>query len=71
MRIVEYCGIPVKRQKKVYRKWWGGYDIQVTFYDRPPILVSPADWQTNSKNRYFDDPTVRRCEVVRKNYVAH
>lgn len=60
MRVVEYNGLPVKRQKKV-----GPNEIKVVFYDdNPPIVVTVKQWNQNSRNKYFDDPHVRRRDVV-------
>jgi len=58
MRIVEYNGVPVRRQHRVS----GG--IRVVFYDRAPIVVSQADWAKNHRDRFFDDPSVTRSAVV-------
>ena len=47
MRIVEYNGVPVKRQKRV-----GKNLIRVTFYDgQETIFVTFEEWQKNSSNR--------------------
>lgn len=59
MRIVEYRGIPVKRQ------YWVARGIKVVFYDRAPIVISPSDWAKNHTNKFFDDPSVKRSAVVR------
>lgn len=62
MRIVEYGGLPVKRQKKI-----GPNEIKITFYDNnPPIVVTGAQWEKYSRNRYYDDPCVKRSEVVHR-----
>lgn len=67
MRVVEYNGLPVKRQKKV-----GPNEIKVVFYDdNPPIFVTVKDWNKNSRNRYFDDPSIKRRDVVHKHAVAY
>jgi hypothetical protein len=60
MRIVEYNGAPVKRQTKV-----GPDQIKVVFYDRAPIIVTSQQWAQNARHRFFDDPAVRRRDVVR------
>lgn len=60
MRIVEYNGIPVKRQKKT-----ASGKIKVTFYDARYKIVTPQEWARNHRDRYFDDPSIRRCDVVR------
>ncbi|NDD53131.1 hypothetical protein EBZ39_04490 [bacterium] len=70
MRIVEYRGVPVKRQKRIFDHDGVDLGIRITFYDgRAPIVVSTDDWQKNSKNRYFG-PEAKRCEVVRSFAVA-
>jgi hypothetical protein len=69
MRIVEYNGVPVKRQKRI-NKWGSPHEIRVVFYDRPPIVVTPEEWEANAKNKYFDNPSIRRCNVVRQNAVV-
>lgn len=58
MRTVEFRGSAVKRQRKI-----GPDQILIVFYDRPPEVVSAAEWETFSQNRYHTD--VRRCDVVR------
>ena len=60
MRIVAYKGRPVRRQRRT-----NDGRILVTFYDRSHIAVSPEDWERNSTNEYFDDPCLRRRDVVR------
>lgn len=60
MRIVEYSGVPVKRQKKV-----GSDQIKVFFYDRAPIVVTAREWAHSARDRFFDDPAVRRRDVMR------
>jgi hypothetical protein len=61
MRIVEYHGTSVKRQKRI-----GPNQIKVVFYDRHPIIVAEEQWARNSANRFIDHPNVRRREVVRQ-----
>jgi hypothetical protein len=61
MRIVEYKGSPVKRQKKV-----GPDQILLIFFTRPPIVVTPEEWSRNRCNRFIDDPAFRRRDVVRQ-----
>jgi hypothetical protein len=60
MRVVEFDGDAVKRQKKI-----GANKILVVFYDRPPIVVTPAEWAARSANRYYSGD-VRRRDVVRQ-----
>jgi len=67
MRVVEYNGLPVKRQKKI-----GLNEIKIAFYDdNPPIVVTVKEWVQNSCNRYFDDPSIKRRDVVHKHVAAH
>lgn len=61
MRIVEYEGSPVKRQKKI-----GPDQILLTFYTRPPMVVTPEEWARNRCNRFIDDSSARRRDVVRQ-----
>ena len=61
MRIVEYNGSPVKRQKKV-----GPDQILLVFFTRPPMVVTSDEWSKNRCNRFIDDPTARRRDVVRQ-----
>lgn len=58
MRVVEFRGFAVKRQRKV-----GPNQILVVFYNRPPEVVSADEWSTFSTNQYYED--ARRCNVVR------
>ena len=60
MRIVAYNGKPVRRQRRT-----ADGQILVTFYAGPPIVIAPEDWERNSTNEYFDDPNLRRRDVVR------
>lgn len=59
MRVVEFRGYAVKRQRKI-----GPDQILVVFYNRPPEVVSADEWETFSTNQYFDDG-VKRSDVVR------
>jgi hypothetical protein len=61
MRIVEYNGQAVKRQRKR-----PDGQILVVFYDHAPIAVTPREWRENSRSVYFDDPELRRRDVVRQ-----
>lgn len=65
MRIVEYNGHAVKRQRKL-----ADGQILITFYDQAPVAVTPQDWRANSKSVYFDSPNVRRRDVVRQPALA-
>jgi len=60
MRVVEFDGAAVKRQKKI-----GAGKILVVFYDRPPHVVTPEEWATRAVNRYYSGD-VRRRDVVRQ-----
>lgn len=64
MRIVEYAGQPVRRQRKLDQN-----KILICFYNRAPLVVTPAEWVKNSQNKYFPD-TLSRKDVV-KNYAHH
>jgi hypothetical protein len=59
MRVVEFRGYAVKRQRKI-----GSDQILVVFYNRPPEVVSADEWETFSTNQYFD-AGVKRSDVVR------
>jgi hypothetical protein len=59
MRVVEFRGSAVKRQRKI-----GPDQILIVFYDRAPEVVSVNEWETFSKNQYYEND-VRRCDVVR------
>lgn len=59
MRVVEFRGSAVKRQRKI-----GSDQILIVFYDREPEVVSVDEWETFSKNQYYEND-VRRCDVVR------
>jgi hypothetical protein len=59
MRVVEFRGYAVKRQRKI-----GPDQILVVFYNRAPEVVSADEWETFSTNQYFD-AGVKRSDVVR------
>jgi hypothetical protein len=59
MRVVEFRGAAVKRQRKI-----GPNQILVVFYNSPPEVVSADEWETFSTNQYYEED-VRRCDVVR------
>jgi hypothetical protein len=65
MRVVEYNGVAVKRQRKI-----GANEILLVFYDQPPLVVSSKDWEKYSQNRYYNDG-VKRSEVVRRAVATH
>lgn len=60
MRVVEFDGEAVKRQKKI-----DADKIRVVFYNRPPIVVTVEEWETRSHNKYYSGD-VRRRDVVRQ-----
>jgi hypothetical protein len=75
MRVVEFEGYAVRRQRQV-KDAHGNIAISVTFYDpeKPAIVVSPATWKSGMTNKYYDDPNIRRRDVVRRNdnlFVCH
>jgi hypothetical protein len=59
MRVVEFRGAPVKRQRKI-----NADQLLLTFYDRPPQVVTVEEWATCTNNKYYSGD-VRRCDVVR------
>lgn len=59
MRVVEFDGEAVKRQRKI-----GADKILVVFYNRPPLVVTPEEWQSRSRNKFYAGD-VRRRDVVR------
>jgi hypothetical protein len=65
MRVVEYNGVAVKRQKKI-----GELEIRLFFYDQPPLVVSSKDWEKYAQNKYYTGD-VKRSEVVRRAVTAH
>lgn len=60
MRIVTFYGIAVKRQKKL-----PDGNILVQCYDRPAQVVTPAEWDRESSNKFFA-AGIRRRDVVRQ-----
>lgn len=66
MRIVQYDGHAVKRQRKI-----SDNEILITFYSREPLVVTPQEWERNAENKYFDDPSLRRRDVVRQAVASH
>lgn len=59
MRVVTFRGSAVKRQRKI-----GDGKILLVFYSRPPVVVTPAEWETEKQNNYYD-AGVRRRDIVR------
>jgi len=59
MRVVTFRGSAVKRQRKI-----GDDKILLVFYSRPPIVVTPQEWEVEKQNTYYD-AGVRRRDVVR------
>jgi hypothetical protein len=59
MRVVEFRGFAVKRQRKI-----GPDQILLVFYDRPPEVVSVDEWATFSNDQYYASD-VKRRDVVR------
>lgn len=59
MRVVEFRGVPVKRQRKI-----NDDQLLLTFYDRPPQVVTVEEWATFANNKYYSGD-VRRRDVVR------
>ena len=60
MRVVTFRGAAVKRQRKI-----GDDKILLSFYSRPPIVVSCSEWEAEKQNIYYE-AGVRRRDVVRK-----
>lgn len=65
MRVVEYSGVAVKKQRKI-----NGRDLLLTFYDQTQKIVSIKDWEQNAANKYYD-ASVRRRDVVRAPAAIH
>jgi hypothetical protein len=59
MRVVTFRGGAVKRQRKI-----SDNTILVVFYSRPPMVVTPAEWETEKQNMFYD-ASVKRREIVR------
>lgn len=59
MRVVEFSGVAVKRQRKI-----NADQMLITFYNKPPQVISVKDWERFSGSRYYDN-NVRRRDVVR------
>lgn len=59
MRVVTYKGAAVKRQRKI-----GEQKILLIFYNQPPLVVTPEEWEEFRGNLYYD-ANVRRKDVVR------
>ena len=59
MRVVIFDGHAVKRQRKL-----ADDKILLVFYSRPPLVVTPTEWEAGKQNKYYD-ASVKRSEVVR------
>jgi hypothetical protein len=59
MRVVTYENKAVKRQKKIAHD-----KILLVFYNSPPRVVTPAQWEAGKQNKYYDGEKSRK-EVVR------
>ena len=59
MRVVTFRGAAVKRQRKI-----SDDKILLVFYSKPPLVVSPSEWEAEKKNMYYD-ADVKRRDVVR------
>lgn len=59
MRVVTFRGSAVKRQRKISEN-----KILVVFYSRPPMVVTPTEWETEKQNMFYD-ASVKRREIVR------
>jgi hypothetical protein len=59
MRVVTFEGQAVKRQKKI-----SDDKILLVFYNRPPRVVTPDQWDAGKQNKYYDGSTPRK-DVVR------
>lgn len=59
MRVVTFRGAAVKRQRKI-----GDDKILLVFYSRPPLVVSPQEWEAEKQNMYYESG-VKRRDIVR------
>lgn len=59
MRVVMFRGSAVKRQRKI-----GDEKILLVFYSRPPLVITPQEWEAEKQNMYYD-AGVRRRDIVR------
>lgn len=59
MRVVVFRGAAVKRQRKI-----ADDKILLVFYSRPPLVVTPTEWESEKTNMYYD-ADVKRRDVVR------
>lgn len=59
MRVVKFRGAAVKRQRKI-----ADGKILLVFYSRPPMVVTPDEWEAEKTNIYYD-AGVKRRDVVR------
>lgn len=59
MRVVMFRGSAVKRQQRI-----GDDKILVVFYNKPSIVVTVIEWESEKTNRYTDG-TVPRRQLVK------
>lgn len=59
MRIVMFRGAAVKRQRKI-----DDNKILLVFYSRPPLVVTPDEWEAERISKFFAGD-VRRRDIVR------
>jgi len=59
MRVVTFRGAAVKRQRKIDEN-----KILLVFYSKPPLVVTPKEWEAEKANIYYD-ADVKRRDVVR------
>lgn len=59
MRVVVFRGSAVKRQRKI-----SDDKILLVFYSRPPLVVTPTEWEAEKTNMYYD-ANVKRRDIVR------
>lgn len=59
MRVVTFRGSAVKRQRKI-----SDDKILLVFYSRPPLVVTPEEWEAGKTNMFYD-ASVKRRDVVK------
>ena len=59
MRVVMFRGSAVKRQQRI-----GDDKILVVFYNKPSMVVTVREWESEKTNRYTDG-TVPRRQLVK------
>jgi hypothetical protein len=59
MRVVTFRGSAVKRQRKI-----SDDKILLVFYSRPPLVVTPVEWEAEKSNLFYD-ASIKRRDVVR------